>query len=78
MSAPIAPSPATSFSTLHSRTRISVSARGPASAIEPWTRGAANGNSSVGVSAGLRTVVWPPADSECSEPTHSTSASTSE
>ena len=52
-SEPIADSPPTSRSTAHSRTFISISERDPASERSPATRGAANGNSMVGVWASL-------------------------
>ena len=64
-------------STLHSSRRISVSARGPASAREPDTRGAAKGNSRVGTRAGLSTFFAPLTVAVCSEPTHSITESRS-
>ncbi|CFE49327.1 Uncharacterised protein [Mycobacterium tuberculosis] len=52
-SAPIVDRPPISRCTAHSSTFISISAREPASDRSPTTRGAANGNSSVGVCASL-------------------------
>ena len=66
-----------SRSTDQRRTFISISARAPASDSSPATRGAAKGNSIVGVIAGLTNFLAPPAESIRSVPTHSTNASTS-
>lgn len=64
--------------TAHSSTFISISEREPTSDMSPATRGAANGNSSVGVWASLRWIDCGPRLSTCSVPTHFTSASMSE
>ena len=63
--------------TAHNKTFISISEREPASDRSPPTRGAANGNSSVGVRASLMWMDLGPRLSVCSVPTHSTSASMS-
>ena len=52
--------PPMSRSTAHSSTFISISERDPASERSPATRGAANGNSSVGVWASLTWIALGP------------------
>ena len=64
-------------STLHSNRRAWFSAAGPASARLPDTRGAAKGNTRVGVNAGLVTFTSLPTVTFCSVPIHSTRESTS-
>ena len=70
-SVPMADNPEMSRSTDQSSRRISFSARGPASSRLPMTRGAANGNSSVGTSAFLVTFFSPLTVAVCSEPIQS-------
>jgi len=74
---PMCESPPMSRCTAHNSTFISISEREPASERSPPTRGAANGNSSVGVSASLMCTDCGPRLSVCSVPTHSTNASMS-